>query len=301
MRLQARMLFAFRPFLLREDEALVHVEGGLGRFGAAHDVRGDAGDRVVRRYVVEHYAARADLCPFADADVAQNLCSRAYHHRLADFRMAVARLLAGAAEGHFVQERNVVLDDGGLADDEARGVVEQNALADFRGRMNIDREHFRHTVLQEVGKRFAAILPQPVRETVGLERLVALEEKHDFEIIYRRRIALLRGHHVTNSAPDRFRILPVKILENSFEHRWRKVLRTELHRQQHRQRGRELIVPQNVLFEKKPDLRLALAFETRLFENPCPNILYAHDFLVDGYGNATQLLAASCNKAPPEA
>ena len=48
-----------------------------------------------------------------------------------DFRMAVAVLLAGAAERHAVQHRHVVADHRGLADHEAGGMIEENAAADL--------------------------------------------------------------------------------------------------------------------------------------------------------------------------
>ena len=54
-------------------------------------------------------------------------------HAMADFWMAVAALLAGAAQRHAVQDRDVVLDHRCRADHEAGGVIEENALADPRG------------------------------------------------------------------------------------------------------------------------------------------------------------------------
>ena len=44
--------------------------------------------------------------------------------------MTVLVLLAGAAERDAVQDRNVVLDDRGLAADKTGGVIEEDAAAD---------------------------------------------------------------------------------------------------------------------------------------------------------------------------
>ena len=58
------------------------------------------------------------------------------------FRMPVAAILAGAAECDFMQDGNVVFNDGGLPGNEAGGVVQQNAVTDFCGRMNVHRKGF---------------------------------------------------------------------------------------------------------------------------------------------------------------
>ena len=50
-------------------------------------------------------------------------------HAAPDLRMPVAGLLAGAAERDVLQDRDVVLDHRRLADDEAGGVVDEDALA----------------------------------------------------------------------------------------------------------------------------------------------------------------------------
>src|SRR6266699_3155825 len=67
-------------------------------------------------------------------------CPGADHHPATDFRMAVAVLLAGPPEGDAVEHGNIVLDDGGLADDEAGGVVEEDAPPDPGGGMNVGLE-----------------------------------------------------------------------------------------------------------------------------------------------------------------
>ena len=47
----------------------------------------------------------------ADLDIAEDFRARADQHAVTDFRVAVAGLLAGAAERHALQDRDVVLDD----------------------------------------------------------------------------------------------------------------------------------------------------------------------------------------------
>lgn len=62
--------------------------------------------------------------------------------------MAVGALLAGATERHAVQDRDVVADNGRLADDEAGGVIEEDALADTSGWIDVGLEDAGGTALQ---------------------------------------------------------------------------------------------------------------------------------------------------------
>ena len=84
-----------------------------------------------------------DAGAMADLDIAEDLGAGADQDAAADLGMAVAGLLAGAAERHAVQDRDVVLDHRGLADHEAGGVVEEDAAPDPRGRMDVALEHRR--------------------------------------------------------------------------------------------------------------------------------------------------------------
>ena len=85
----------------------------------------------------------------ADLDVAEDLRAGADQHAMTDLRVPVAGLLAGAAERHALQDRDVVVDDAGLADDEARRVIEEHALADARRRVDVDAEHGGGAALQQ--------------------------------------------------------------------------------------------------------------------------------------------------------
>src|ERR1700691_2891729 len=94
---------------------------------------------------------------------------------MADLGMPVAGLLAGAAEGHALQNRNVVLDHRRLADHEAGCVIEKYTLADARGGVDVDPEHSRREALQAQGEIAPARLQEPMRQSVGLQRLEAFE------------------------------------------------------------------------------------------------------------------------------
>ena len=96
----------------------------------------------------QHDRARRDARAMADLDVAENLRARADQNAMADLGMPVAGLLAGAAERHALQDRDVVLDHRRLADDQAGRVIEEDALADARGGVDVDAEHRRSAALQ---------------------------------------------------------------------------------------------------------------------------------------------------------
>ena len=125
-----------------------------------------------------------------DFDVAENLGASTDQNAVANFRMAVACLLAGATERHVMQNRDIVLDHGGFTDHEAGGVVEENAAANPRGRMDIALEHRRRPALQVVGEIPTPFVPEPMGEAMRLDCVKALEVKDRLEKAVGRRIAV---------------------------------------------------------------------------------------------------------------
>src|SRR4029077_19870623 len=95
---------------------------------------------------------------------------------MADLGMPVTSLLAGAAEGHALQNRNVILDHRRLADHKAGGVIEEHALANARGGVDVAPEHSRREALQAQGEIAPARLQEPMGEPIGLQRLEAFEK-----------------------------------------------------------------------------------------------------------------------------
>ena len=95
----------------------------------------------------------------ADLDIAEDLGTGADEHAVADLGVTVTAGLAGAAQRHGVQDRDVVLDHRRLANDEAGGVVEEDALADAGGRVDIGLEHRGGAALQIEREILAAMVP----------------------------------------------------------------------------------------------------------------------------------------------
>src|ERR1700688_1589639 len=127
------------------------------------------------RHRFHHDGAGGDAGAMADLDIAENLRPRPDQYAMADLGMAVLVLLAGAAERDAVQDRDVVFDYRGLAAHEAGGVIEEDAAADLRCGIDVGLENRRRAALQIPGKILAALQIEPVRQTMGLQRVKTLE------------------------------------------------------------------------------------------------------------------------------
>ena len=132
----------------------------------------------------------------ADLDIAEDLGAGADHHAMADFRMAVLVLLAGAAERDVMQDRDVVVDHRGLAHHQTGGVVEEDAAADFGRRIDVALERRRGTALQIEREILAALAVEPMRQPMGLDGVEALVVEHRLDEAAGRRIAVEGGDDV---------------------------------------------------------------------------------------------------------
>src|SRR5262245_18173478 len=110
--------------------------------------------------------------------------------------MAIALLIAGAAERDAVQQRAVVADHGRLADDDAGSMSEHHTSADTHRRMNVDLENARRQALQIEGEGVTPGVPYGVREAVCLQRMKAFEIEERIDQPPARGIALGNGDEV---------------------------------------------------------------------------------------------------------
>src|SRR6185312_2954181 len=110
----------------------------------------------------DYYRARRNTRAMANLDIAEDLRARTDQHTAPDLGMTVLVLLAGAAERHAVQDRNIVVDHGSFAADEAGRVIEENAASDFRGGIDVGLKHCRRTALQVEGEILATLVIEPV-------------------------------------------------------------------------------------------------------------------------------------------
>src|SRR5205814_4763404 len=100
-------------------------------------------------------------------------------------------LLAGPAKGDAMQDRDVIVDDRGLAADETGGVVEEDAAADLGGGIDVGLEHRRRAALQIGCKILAALVIEPMRQPMGLDGMKALEVEQGIDKARGRGVAVI--------------------------------------------------------------------------------------------------------------
>ena len=129
---------------------------------ALDDASRHAHDGAVVGHVLNDDRVAADLDVVADADVAEHLGTRAHGDIVAQGGVTLAGLVAGAAERDALVEHTVVAHNGGLADDDAHGVVDKEMLADLCGRVNLDAGDVAGDLREHTGERAMTVLPEPV-------------------------------------------------------------------------------------------------------------------------------------------
>src|SRR5919108_1968778 len=114
------------------------ARGLLGVF-ALHHSRGDSDHRGTGWHFLDDNRVRADTRAVADGKAAEDLRPRANDHAGTERRMALgSRIKRRAAESHPLVNRAAIADFGGLADDHAHAVVDEDAGADLGAGMDLD-------------------------------------------------------------------------------------------------------------------------------------------------------------------
>src|SRR5262247_1497725 len=94
---------------------------------AMGDATGHADHDRVRRHLAHDHRPRADAAAVADHERADDLGPRADHHVIAEGRMALLLLQARATERDALEQRHVLADLGGLPNDHAHSVIDEEA------------------------------------------------------------------------------------------------------------------------------------------------------------------------------
>ena len=129
---------------------------------ALDDAPRHAHDGAVVGHVLDDDRVAANLDVVADSDVAEHFGARAHGDVVAQGGVALASLVAGAAQGYALVEDAVVTHDGSFANDDAHSVVDKEVLADLRGRVNLDAGDMAGELREHAGERAMAVFPQPV-------------------------------------------------------------------------------------------------------------------------------------------
>src|SRR3954471_4537600 len=148
----------------------------------------------------------------ADFDVAENLCPRSYQHTATDFGMTILVFLASTAERDTMQDRDVVLDHSGFTAHKAGGVIEEDTAADPGGRVDVGLKHRRGAALKVIGKILARLAIEPVRETVGLQRVKTLEIEQRIDEPRCRGIPIVYRHQVGSERISQIRLIPQRLV-----------------------------------------------------------------------------------------
>ena len=134
--------------LLSASQVMFHIECWLG-FDDATEYFSRHADRChVCRDIAQNYATGTNLGAFANFDVTEDFSSGADEHPRADFGMAVALLIASTAQGDFVEDGDIVLNHCRLTNNNAGGVVDQDAAANLGRWMDVHGKGFRNQALQ---------------------------------------------------------------------------------------------------------------------------------------------------------
>ena len=154
----------------------------------------------VGRHFLQHDGIRTDAAVVAHLKRAEHLGAGRNQHIVANGRVALAGIVARAAERHAVVDRAVVTDLGGFADHDAHAVVDEQAAADGRARVDLDAGQVARKLGKPARKEKTIVLVEPVRLPVQDERMEALVKQKDLKCGARSGIAVADRARVVKQA-----------------------------------------------------------------------------------------------------
>ncbi len=152
-----------------------HQVGGvfakLGRVVAmrpfANGASGNTHHHGTGGYVGDYHGIGTNTCSFVHRDGAEHLGAGANNHAIFNIGVALhATLDAGAPEGDALIDRDVIAHGAGLADDDAGGVVDKDALTDNGGGVNVHARDPSTDVGHHAREGDAAVAVKKVREAM---------------------------------------------------------------------------------------------------------------------------------------
>src|SRR5215472_9039049 len=167
----------------------------------------DADDNRVFRHLPHYHRARADAASRADGEGADDLRARSHHHVVGESGVTLLPLVAGAAEGHSLEQAHVPADLRRLTDDHAHAVVDEEPGAQLGRGMDLDAREETAEVRQPACGGRPSRPPQGVRDAMDPDGVDAGIAQHDLEGGARSRIALQHGsdilaHRFEHGAPS---------------------------------------------------------------------------------------------------
>src|SRR5271154_7051297 len=110
--------------------------------------------------------------------------------------MPFALFFAGAPQGYTLVKRDIVANEGRLANHCAHAVVDEQTPSDLGARVNLDsRKHARN--LRDKSRRKAyAVAPEPVAQVVCPHRVQSRIQEYDLEVGARRRVGFKDSRNI---------------------------------------------------------------------------------------------------------
>ena len=163
-------------------ECLVHASCRVLRASAFENAGWNSNRRTALRDRFQHERAGRDPRIGPNLDIANDDGCRANKNAATYFRMPIPGSHSASPEGNAMKDRDIVFDDHRFACDEAGGVVEEYAFPELGGWVNIGPGHLGRPALQVESCVTPAVLPEPMRQPVGLNRGKAQEEKEGINL-----------------------------------------------------------------------------------------------------------------------
>ncbi len=104
--------------------------------------------------------------------------------------MALTFIPTGAAQGHALVQGHVITNFGGLANDDAHAVVDEEAAADLGARVNLDAGQPTPKVGHHPRQPFPTHAPQGTGQPMNPDRMHARVAGQHFKGIARRRVTV---------------------------------------------------------------------------------------------------------------
>lgn len=102
-----------------------------------------------RRHILQHHRPRTYLRPFTDRDIPQNTSPSSNQHPVSDLRVPIPALLPRPSQRHVMQNRHIIPHHRRLPDHDRGGVIEENTRPDLGPGVEVHREGFRDSVLDQ--------------------------------------------------------------------------------------------------------------------------------------------------------
>ena len=172
---QAHGIWCRRAVLLRPR---IHDRWGAVR----NDLPRDAHDDRVVVDGTDQNRVRPDARVVAHPDRPEDLGPGANGHPVANGRMPLAVLQAGAPQGHAVVDRHVAADLGRLADDDAGTVVDEDPGADGGARVDLDAGEEARELGDGARGQIGPVRPQRMRDPMRPDGMDSGVEQRDLEL-----------------------------------------------------------------------------------------------------------------------